>query len=280
MKSTLKENIHLLENHPGFASLKKICLEKYANRPLVVPIGYKRGDDVYMNLETVHGLFIGGTTGSGKSVFLDTLIVTLMLKNKPSDIKFLFLDPKKIELGEYDGIKYITDKKRKNIFSSKDGFSSLINILVLIGERINTLKNNGVKNIREYNRLNKEKWPHIFIIIDESCNLMRVDGAEEAISKILDYGKPLGIHVILATNSYLKKFYDTNFIHHFKYRMSFDMASKEQAEYIEIDGADLLKTNGKALIKCPNDEIYKVQSAFISDKEIFRVVKELGKRKD
>ncbi len=279
MKNILKDNIHLLEEHEGYVSLKELCMARYADRPLVVPIGNGKKDDVYMNLEKVHGLFIGGTTGSGKSVFLDTIIVTLMLKNKPSDIKFLFLDPKKIELGEYDGSKYINNKTRKNISSSRYGFSALIDLLTFLGERNNELKRNNVKNIKEYNKISKEKWPHIFIVVDESCDLMQIDGAEEVITKILDYGKPLGVHVLLATNSYLKRFYKTKFIDHFKYRMSFDMASLEQAEYIEIDGANLLHTAGNALIKCPNDKVYEIESSFVSDKEIRKIVNELGKRR-
>ena len=280
MKNILKENINLLEEHPGFISLKKLCLEKYANRPLVVPIGYNEKDNVYMNLEKVHGLFVGGTTGSGKSVFLDSIIISLMLKNKPSDVKFLFLDPKKIELGEYDGINYINSKRKKSISNSKSGFNALINILSFMDKRIKELRNNNIKDIKQYNKIYNNRWPHIFIVIDESSQLMQIDKAEEVITKILDFGKPIGIHVLLATNSYLKRFYDTKFIKHFKYRMSFDMSSREQADYIEIDGANLLKTNGNALIKCPNDEVYNIISPFVSDKEIMRVVSKLGKKKD
>ena len=253
-------------------------MDKYANRKLVIPLS-EFEDDIYMNLESVHGLFIGGTTGSGKSIFLDNIIVRLMEKNTPDEIKFVFLDPKRMELGEYNGIAYLDLMKgRKSLSNHHKGFDLLIDLLMMIGERAGILKENQEKNIKVHNKNSLFKWPHIFIIIDESADIMQMDGAESVISKILDYGKVVGVHVILATNAYLKRFYDTKFIKHFKYRMSFDMASHEQAEYIEIDGADLLRGAGNALIKCPNDKLYEFQAPMVTDKEINDAIRKNGKK--
>ena len=264
---------------PKDEMLKRLLTSKYntSKDNLTIPIGVMDNDDIYMKLDNVHGIFIGGETGSGKSVFLDMMIVSLMLKNKPNRIKFMFFDPKKVELGEYDGIDYINNRYKNNISNSNKGLEKLIKILRIIEERTNILLNNRIKSIKTYNRNNKDKWPHIFIVIDESSDIMKIDNAQEVIEQILDYGKPVGIHVILATNTYLRNFYHTKFINHFRYRISFDMASHEQAKYIEIEGCDLLKDNGNGLIKCNDDRPLNFQAPYITDKAIKKTVKERGR---
>ena len=261
----------LLADNKEYLGLKKILEEEYSERKLVIPVGKDDRENVYLNFETVHGLFISGTTGTGKSVFLDSIILSLILKNSPKDIKFLFLDPKKIELGEYNGIPYILGNK-KSISNNKDGLNSLINILKKIEERIHLLFENNYYDINEYNDHHKRKWEHIFIIIDESSEIFKMPETKGVIEKILDYGKVIGFHVIIATNAYLKEFYDTKFLKHFKYQMSFDLTSKEQAKYIEIEGANLLKGQANGLIKCPNNKKYSVITPFVSNDEIRKVL--------
>ena len=229
---------------------------------LIIPIGIcEDKEPVYMNMETIHGLFIGGTTGSGKSVLIDNIICFLIEKNSSNDIKFLLMDPKKIELFEYNGLDYLYNSNKKTIRSPKKALDAMLNILKEMSKRVNLLVKNNVKNIVSYNKKAEKKLPHIFIVIDESTDIMKYSDSRKIIEQILDSGRPLGIHVIFATNSYLKDYYDTKFIHHFKYRISFDMASKEQAKYMEIKGCDLLKESGTCLIKCPGDKLYKLRTA-------------------
>ena len=262
----------LLESNKDLISFKEMIMKKYTNRKLVVPVGKDKNNDIYLNLEKVHGLFIAGATGTGKSVFLDNIIGGLIIKNNPDNLKFVFLDPKKIELGEYNGIPYILEKNKESISDSKEGYNALVKILKIIEERIHILLKEDKKDIKEYNTNHKNKWEHLFIIIDESNDILKIKDSKEVMEKILDYGKVVGIHMIIATNGYMKNFYETKFLKHFKYRMSFDLASKEQASYIEIDGADLLKESGNALVKCPNNTIYNVMTPYISNKDIENIV--------
>ena len=264
----------LLDDNKELLSFKEMVLEEYFDRNLVIPVGKDEKENVYLNFETVHGLFVSGTTGTGKSVFLDTIILSLILKNSPQEIKFLFLDPKKIELGEYNGLPHILGNKR-SISNNKEGFNALIKILKMIEKRIHTLFDNNYSSIEEYNLHHQRKWEHIFIVVDESSDIFKIPETKGVMEKILDYGKVIGFHVIIATNAYLKEFYDTKFLKHFKYQMSFDLASKEQAKYIEIKGADLLK--GQALIKCPNNKKYQVVTPYVSDKEITKVIEYITK---
>ena len=267
-----------------FYNLKKILKHEYTgkNDKLIVPIGIcNDGEYVYMDLEEVSGIFISGTTGTGKSVFLDTLIVSLMLKNSPEEISFLMIDPKKVELGEYNGISYINlnnHYKKYAIYNSERGLKALEFLLKIINERTDFLVNSGCKSIKSYNLQNKEKMSHIFIFIDEASNILEMNDCEKILGKILNVGRALGIHLILATNSNLKKLFTKRFISRFKYRMSFDLTDEEQALYAEIEGADILKEAGDSLIRCPGEIYYRFQAPFTQNDEIKRVSDKVGNR--
>ena len=229
----LKDSDEILKEDKRFYMLKEICLREYTNKKLVVPIGkIRKNEYVYLDFTSVSGLFIGGATGTGKSIMIDDMIITLMLKNKQDDVKFIFLEPYGIELGEYSGIDYIYNKRNVST-RDKNGKVILERVIKLMDNRTNSLIDNKLKSIQAYNRVNKEKWPHLFIFIDEGFNLMKNYDVQNILDKMLDYGEPLGLHLIYATNSYLKDY--SSFLNRFKYRMSFDMASAEQAKYIDIE---------------------------------------------
>ena len=251
--------------------IKELCDLKYKNKPLVIPLGWKDSGDVYYrNFKKVSGLFIAGATGSGKSVFIDDLILSLMYKNTKDDIKFIMLDPKHIELGEYDGISYLLDGKSHS--NLKKGYDMLLFLLKVLESRVNTLNKKNYFSIDNYNNDNNEKWPHIFLIIDEVSNIIKIKEAHTVFSKILDYGSRIGIHLIYATNAYLKDYSNSKFIDKFKYRMTFDLASIEQSEYMNIEGSSWLKGSGVALIKSSNGELCKFQAPMVTDEEINDVV--------
>ncbi len=250
--------------------IKKLCELKYNNKNLTLPLGWKKdGEPIYRDFTNISGLFITGSTGSGKSVFIDDLIVSLIYKNTSEEVKFIMFDPKKIELGEYDGIKHLLIGKAQS--SLKKGYDSLIFILKVLESRINTLNKTKNSSIEMYNQRNEEKWPHIFIFIDEGSNLIKMKDAHLALSKILDYGTKVGIHLIYATNAYLKDYASSRFIDKFQYRMSFDLASEEQEKFLNIEKSSLLK-QGEALIKNRNGEIFKIHAPLVTDEEINEVV--------
>ena len=250
--------------------IKKLCELKYYNKKLTLPLGWKSNGEVcYRDFKDISGLFITGATGTGKSVFIDDLIVSLMYKNTPDEVKFIMHDPKKIELGEYDGIKYLLGGKSHS--SLKKGYDMLIFLLKILESRINTLNKSGYKGIKEYNDNKEEKWPHIFLFIDEGSKIIKIKDAYKVFSKILDYGLDVGIHLIYATNSYLKDYASSKFIDKFKYQISFDLASLEQEEFISIEDSSWLKS-GEAILKNRNGEKYLIKAPLITNEEINEVV--------
>ena len=252
-------------------TIKELCDLKYNNNKLVVPLGWTPDNNIfYKNFKRISGLFVAGATGSGKSVFIDDLIVSLMYKNTPEEVKFIMFDPKKIELGEYDGIKYLLNGKSE--YNLKKSYDTLLFLLRVLESRFNTLNKCGLPSIEAYNKTNEEKWPHIFIFIDEGSKIIKVKDVHNILSKILDYGSIIGIHLIFATNSYLKDYANSKFIDQFKYRITFDLASTEQAEFMNMKKGSWLKNNGEALIKCRNSKIYKFQAPMVKDEEIEEVV--------
>ncbi len=253
------------------AKIKELCDLKYKNKGLVLPLGWTMdGNIYYKNFRRISGLFIAGSTGTGKSVFIDDLIVSLMYKNKEDDVKFIMLDPKRMELGEYDGIKYLlSGKSHSNL---KKGYDMLIFLLKVLESRINTLNKGNYFSIESYNQENEEKWPHIFLFVDEGSKIIKMKDAYLVFNKILDYGSRIGIHLIYATNAYLKNYSTSGFIDKFKYRMTFDLASIEQAEFMNIEKSSWLKGNGEALIKGRSGDVYKIQAPLVTDEEIQEIV--------
>ena len=215
-------------------------------------------------MQSVPALLICGTTGSGKSVFLDNMIITLLLKNNPDELRFMFFDPKLIELGEYDGIPHLMVDTDKEYDTDKLNF-----ILKLLKDRKRLLND---KTILEHNKNSENKLSQIFIIVDESIDVMQYDGINKIINEIIDNGVSLGVHLVLATNAYIQKDFSSRMINKFPYIISYDLTDKKQATYLNIEGSDLLEDKGSALVKCRDNKLIKLQTPFISNKEINRVV--------
>lgn len=255
-------------------TIKELCDLKYNDKNLMIPLGWTINDKepYYKNFKRISGLFIAGATGTGKSIFIDDLIVSLMYKNTSSEVKFLMFDPKKIELGEYNGITYIIDGKSN--YNLKRSVDLLICTLKILDIRLHTLNKCGYKSIEEYNKNFDIKWPHIFIFVDEGSKLIQENEAYEVFSKVLDYGNKVGIHLIYATNSYLKDYVNSKFLDKFKYRITFDLTSIEQAKFIDIKNSSWLNGNGEAFIRGRSGEIYKIQAPYVKDDEIERIVSE------
>lgn len=268
-KDLLNKGNELFKSDSRFYSLSKMILKKDLNNKLTIPLGIDElKEKYYMNLQTIPALLISGETGSGKSVFLDSMIVTLLLKNNPDDLKFLFFDPKLVELGEYDGIPHLIIDGNNNTDGYKIDYA-----LLMLDERKKILKEAKCKTLEEYNKIYfNTKLPQIIIIADESVDMMKDDRILELIKSIISKGVDYGFHLILATNSYLKNNFNRVLLNLFPYIITFDLASEEQAKYLKIQGADLLKAGGEVLIKCRNNDILKMQTPYISDDEIMKVV--------
>lgn len=264
-KELLSKSEELFDKDSDYFSLSKMIFKKDLSKKLTVPLGIDTsGEKYYIDMQSVPALLICGTTGSGKSVFLDNMIITLLLKNNPDELRFMFFDPKLIELGEYDGIPHLMVDTDKEYDTDKLNF-----ILKLLKDRKRLLND---KTILEHNKNSENKLSQIFIIVDESIDVMKYEGINKIINEIIDNGVSLGVHLVLATNAYMQKDFSSRMINKFPYIISYDLTDKKQATYLNIEGSDLLEDKGTALVKCRNNELVKLQTPYISDKEINRVV--------
>ena len=264
-KELLSKTEELFNKDDNYFSLSKMIFKKDLSKKLTVPLGIDESNEkYYIDMESVPALLICGTTGSGKSIFLDNLIVTLLLKNNPDELRFMFFDPKLIELGEYDGIPHLMVDTDKEYDTDKLNF-----ILKLLKDRKRLLNNTS---ILEHNKNNENKLSQIFIIVDESIDVMKYDNINKIINEIIDNGVSLGIHLILATNSYIKNDFSSRMINKFPYIISYDLTDEKQATYLNIEGSDLLEEKGSVLVRCRDNELVRLQTPYISNEEIKRVV--------
>ena len=233
-------------------------------------------------------LLIAGATGAGKSVGVNTLVVSILYKAKPDEVKFIMVDPKRLELGLYADIPHlatpiITDPKRAAI-SLKWAVSEM-------EKRYKDLAGWGVRNIDGYNTEvkkrnavehfddNGEPWktlPYIVIIIDELADLMMVSGkeVEESITRLAQMARAVGIHLVLATQRPSVDVITGLIKANFPARISFRVSSKvDSRTIIDGNGAESLLGRGDMLFLPPaTSQIIRVHGAFVDEKEIHKIV--------
>ena len=233
-------------------------------------------------------LLIAGATGAGKSVGVNSLVVSILYKAKPDEVKFIMVDPKRLELGVYADIPHlatpiITDPKRAAI--------SLKWAVTEMERRYKDLAGYGVRNIDGYNtearrRNLLEMWddngephrilPYIVIIIDELADLMMVSGkeVEEAITRLAQMARAVGIHLVLATQRPSVDVITGLIKANFPARISFRVSSKvDSRTIIDSNGAEGLLGKGDMLFLPPaSSQVVRVHGAFVDEKEIARIV--------
>ena len=236
-------------------------------------------------------LLIAGATGAGKSVGVNTLIVSILYKAKPDEVKFIMVDPKRLELGVYADIPHlatpiITDPKRAAI--------SLRWAVSEMERRYKHLAGWGVRNIDGYNeevkRRNEaekfdedgEPWsplPFIVIIIDELADLMMVSGkeVETSITRLAQMARAVGIHLVLATQRPSVDVITGLIKANFPARISFRVSSKiDSRTIIDANGAESLLGKGDMLFLPPaTSQIIRVHGAYVDEKEIQKIVKHI-----
>lgn len=267
-KKILEKRSEELGKDDRYYNLRKLIFQKDFNNKLLIPLGIDGNNEkYYIDLIDKSGLFISGETGSGKSNFLNDIIISLLLKNSPEELQLILIDSKNVEFNIYNEIPHIYNKK--NI---TDINTSLIYLKEEMKRRRELFASNNVKRIEDYNSNSKEILPHLVLIIDETELPDNCVDHNDLIRGILSEGYKLGLHLILATSSYLKDNYDSKMLNEFNYVISFDQASEEQAEYLKIKKANLLSVYGEALIKLDDESIANIQVPYVSDKDIEEVV--------
>lgn len=270
--------------------LSKLLFKKDLNDKLLVPIGIDdKREKYFVNLSDISSMLIGGETGSGKSVLIDSIIVSLLLKNSPDDLRFVFIDPKKIELFEYDGIPHIIDNGFDtdeishiidNGFYTEEWKRKIVLIKEMIDKRIELLSGIRVSNIRRYNDISADKLAQVVIVIDEAYDMIHDKEFIELVRCIRSVGVNIGVHLIMSTNMCVKSEFDKELFSLFGYVLTFDLSNSEQSRYMNLRGAEFLKVCGEVMIKIRGEGVVRIQAPYVSDKEIKNVVEFIKNEND
>ena len=267
------------------------------NFELPVILGKTISNELYMaDLSKMPHLLCAGATGQGKSVGLNTLIISLLYKKHPSELKFVLVDPKKVELTLYnkierhylaklpgDGDSIITDTKLV--------CNTLNSLCMEMDERYELLKSAGKRNIIEYNTKFKERkllpteghrfLPYIVVVIDEVADLMMTAGreVETPIARLAQLARAIGIHVILATQRPSVNIITGTIKANFPARLAFRVTSKiDSRTILDSNGADQLIGKGDMLFSTGNDLI-RLQCPFVDTPEVEKITEFIGNQR-
>ena len=255
-----------------YVCLKKMLLEQKNNGDLVVPLGVSSDNEFhYINFDDISCLLVSGETGSGKSIFLDSIIISLVLRNGKDKIRFVMMDPKKIELSYYNSLPHM---KGNVINDASSGILRLLEVKEEYNKRKKILLDEQIQNIELYNKsLKSKKLYHLFVVIDESCDIMKDDRTEKILLELIEDCDMVGIHFIIATNSIWEDYFSKKFIDAIKYKVTFDMATLADALIIGDREVKDLESPGIAIATSKKQKLkYKLQTPYISDTDIMRVV--------
>lgn len=238
------------------------------------------------DLATMPHLLIAGSTGSGKSVAINAMIMSLLFKATPDQIRLILVDPKRVELGNYEGVPHLYTPI---ITEPKLAAVALRNAVREMERRLKVLAEKGVRNIDQYNKLFSEDTPSLFeqetehkplpyvvIIIDELADLMMLDGknVEESITRLAQMARAVGIHLILATQRPSVDVITGLIKANVPSRISFRVATKVDSRTIlDANGAESLLGRGDMLFLAPGSaRVQRVHAPFVTEKEIAQVV--------
>ena len=229
-------------------------------------------------------LLVAGSTGSGKSVCINSFIATMLMKYRPDEVKLVLVDPKKVELSNYNGVPHllwpvVTDPKKAN--------TALQRVVAMMEDRYETFSETGVKNIGSYNEwiekqkekdptFNQEKMYYLVVIIDELADLMLVASkeVEDSIMRITQMARAAGIHLIVATQRPSTDVITGVVKANIPSRISFAVASQiDSRTILDMAGAEKLLGKGDMLyLPMGENSPRRIQGCFITDDEIARVI--------
>ena len=257
-----------------------IANENFQNNNSItyVPIGKNiTGNPFYYSISLMPHILIAGATGSGKSVFLNAIITSLLYKATPKEIRFIMIDPKRIELSVYNGIPHLI---RSVINDQSTALQYLLKSLECMEQRYKEFARVGVRNIQGYNNKIKDKKPYIFIIIDELADLMMRSGkdVENAVIRLAQMSRAVGIHLILATQRPSVDVITGLIKANFPARVAFQVASGHDSKTIlDAKGAEKLLGNGDMLFVPPDEGVAKrLHGPYITVEEARRIVSIIG----
>lgn len=268
-----------------------LASEKFLNNHFSLPIAIGKkidNENFIVDLAAMPHLLMAGATGQGKSVGINTLLVSLLYKKHPSQLKFVLVDPKKVELSLYRVIEKhflakLPGEEESIITDTKKVVHTLNALCIEMDTRYDLLKEAGCRNIKEYNekftarKLNPEKGhqylPFIVLVVDEFADLIMTAGkeVEMPIARLAQLARAIGIHLIIATQRPSVNIITGTIKANFPARIAFKVSSKiDSRTILDAGGAEQLIGKGDMLISY-NGEITRLQCAFVDTPEVERV---------
>lgn len=228
------------------------------------------GMPVITDLSRMPHLLVAGTTGSGKSVFMNTMILSLLYKARPDQVKMLMIDPKLLELSLYGDIPHLISPV---ITSPKDASEALKKIVFEMEKRYKILSEKGARSIDTFNRVCEphERLPYIVVFIDELADLMFTapKEVENSITRLAQMARAAGIHLILATQRPSVDVITGLIKANFPARISFQVTTKiDSRTILDSQGAEQLLGKGDMLFMLPGIKIIRVHGAYVSEAEV------------
>jgi S-DNA-T family DNA segregation ATPase FtsK/SpoIIIE len=269
--------------------------EEFAQSPsnLTIPLGKDINGRIRVGaLESMPHLLIAGSTGSGKSVMINSMIMSILYKATPDDVRLIMVDPKRVELGMYEGIPHLLTPV---IVDPKKATNALRNAVLEMERRLRLLAEFGVRNIDQFNKKvrklqeqprslfpedtvqeDPKPLPYILILIDELADLMMLEGrnVEESVTRLAQMARAVGMHLVLATQRPSVDVITGIIKANFPSRISFRVATRvDSRTVLDVMGAEHLLGKGDMLFLPPgSSRLTRVHGAFVTENEINRVV--------
>ena len=260
-------------------TMKEVFVNDEDNSPLSVVLGKDvSGESIFTRIDKTPHLLIAGSTGSGKSVCVNTIITSILLKNKPDKVKLIMIDPKMVELSIYDGIPHLLTSVVTDPIKAAD---VLHKVVLEMENRYREFARARVRNMEGYNKIaakdpDYKELPYIVVIIDELADLMMVSSkeVEESIARIAQKARAAGIHMIIATQrpsvDVITGVIKTNIPSRIAFAVS---SSIDSRTILDKSGAETLLGKGDMLyLSADSSKPVRIQGAFLSDEEVEKVV--------
>ena len=290
--------IEVANENPSIVPLKSILNDpKFQNTNMELPLAMGitvTNEPFFLDLAKMPHLLIAGATGMGKSVGLNCIITSLLYTKHPAELKFVMVDPKKVELSLYSKLDKhflakISDESEAIITDTRKVVNTLKSLCIEMEDRYDLLKMADLRHIRDYNkkflnrRLNPQKGhkflPYIVVVIDEFADLLVTAGKEieEPIARLAQQARAVGIHLVIATQRPTTDIITGTIKANFNSRIAYKVnASIDSRTILDTTGANRLIGRGDMLVMYPGEDIVRVQCAFIDAHEILAVTREIS----
>jgi DNA segregation ATPase FtsK/SpoIIIE, S-DNA-T family len=292
--------IEVPNSHPEMVSMRSVlATDKFQNTTMDLPIalGKTISNEVFIaDLAKMPHLLVAGATGQGKSVGINCILASLLYKMHPAQLKFVLVDPKKVELTLFRKIERhflakLPDEEDAIITDTKKVINTLNSLCIEMDQRYDLLKNAQVRNLKEYNakfinrKLNPEEGhrflPFIVLVVDEFADLMMTAGkeVETPIARLAQLARAVGIHLVIATQRPSVNIITGTIKANFPARLAFRVLSKiDSRTILDTGGADQLIGRGDMLFSTGNDLI-RLQCAFVDTPEVERISDFIGNQR-